>query len=306
MKFKNVICLMLIISVLLCGCSCSKKEEIKESESHLITDAFETQKQTEEYPNTEKAETGCFDIPYYHQRALNSKLNAMNISAKSILKIHTTTLFSVYKYIPESSNISEWRQESSKSGSKYESYRYFVDCGNQKFKTFECNKDDPTLLEEIDLNGNSHTWFRYTDWSIAYEYIFDPSNVFGENVTVHNIYCVEDISPYDHIWTCRDIFIYYETDKGNYLLYIPYEYEINNTDDSLDPFDWSNREKAGYSDTVYLMPQNVPYQAFGEMIKYYSGIYYDHLRVEAYEGESQLYKLIDLEPYKLVPGQLPK
>ncbi|MBQ5633400.1 MAG: hypothetical protein IIV11_00790, partial [Clostridia bacterium] len=66
----------------------------------------------------------------------------------------------------------------------------------------------------------------------------------------------------------------------------------------------SNYKKIGYSDTVYLFRPEILKDAWTYMRAFTDEE--EFLNWNSYEGESRLGEIVDLEPYKLVPGQLPE
>jgi len=54
------------------------------------------------------------------------------------------------------------------------------------------------------------------EWDKMYPYVEDPSKVLGESTTVTNIYCLDGDPSHD------GVYIYYVTDKGDYVLYKEY------------------------------------------------------------------------------------
>lgn len=140
-------------------------------------------------------------------------------------------------------------------------------------------------------------------WSIAYDYVKNPETVFGEGVAVENIYCLNLGPRISSCLTYLDIAIYYETDKGDFILFLPAEYEARDPSKPIVVGNGEyNKKFIGYSDTVYLFRPEILKEAWD---------YMDDFLVEgsisffSYSAESRLQEIVDLTPYKLVRGQLP-
>ena len=55
-----------------------------------------------------------------------------------------------------------------------------------------------------------------------------------------------------------------------------------------------------------LLNSELPDEAYEKIVENNNAEVSDFPYMHNYDGETQLHKLIDLEPYKLVPGQLPE
>ena len=63
-------------------------------------------------------------------------------------------------------------------------------------------------------NGNlEHVTISVSDWSEFYKYAVYPERVFGAFTEVYNVYCLNGDASHD------GVYIYYVTDKGDYVLY---------------------------------------------------------------------------------------
>ena len=63
-------------------------------------------------------------------------------------------------------------------------------------------------------NGNlEHVTISVSDWSEFYKYAVYPERVFGAFTEVYNVYCLNGNASHD------GVYIYYVTDKGDYVLY---------------------------------------------------------------------------------------
>ena len=106
------------------------------------------------------------------------------------------------------------------------------------------------------------------------------------------------------IYDSDDFLVYFETDKGDYILYYPL---INNYD-NVENMHTDIATPIGYQD-MYLFPPSV-LQGAVDFFREYEEKYYEENQAPAlaknWDTESQLYRVIDLEPYKLVPGKLPE
>ncbi len=141
-------------------------------------------------------------------------------------------------------------------------------------------------------------------WEMVYEYICDPYKVFSKDIQIENAYCFTFRTPYCPSIAEKDLIVYYETDKGRYILYRPFEFEPN--DVKLPIYEDGNAIPVGYSDTLYFFPIEVLSQCNEYIQERISNRSNYSPTLALYYGECQIHRIIDLEPYKFVPGQLPK
>lgn len=291
--------------MLLCSCNAVNDYEDQTDKSTQTTNGSETNNL--ELPSSENNNSvSSVSIDEYDCLLIEPKISALveenleqesNLYAERMLKVYQIGLLGFYRELSKK-NIHEFFESEGEFLHRY----YYVEnkSENQKDKLFcltvdpMCDANNLSLEDRITIVDRNKI---YPQWSLAYEYVLNPSIVFGEDVEIKNVYCLDAGARYTAALLKQDIIIYYETDKGDFILYRPYEYELINNS-------YSNYKKIGYSDTVYLFRPEILKDAWTYMKAFTDEE--EFLNWNSYEGESRLREIVDLEPYKLVPGQLPE
>ncbi|MBR2849426.1 MAG: hypothetical protein IKB84_00145 [Clostridia bacterium] len=297
---KKILIIILVLSLVLCGCNSTINGETADNESK--TDES-TNNNVEE--GTKETDSSA-ETPIYDCLFVESEISALveenleqesNLYAERMLKVYRIGLLGFYRELSKK-NIHELFESEGKHLDRY----YYAEnrSESQQDRLFcltvdpMCDANNLSLEDRITIVDRNKI---YPQWSLAYEYVLNPSIVFGEDVEIKNVYCLDAGERYTAALLKLDIIIYYETNKGDFILYRPYEYELINNS-------YSNYKKIGYSDTVYLFRPEILKDAWTYMKAFTDEE--EFLNWNSYEGESRLREIVDLEPYKLVPGQLPE
>ena len=204
MNLKRIVVSVIVLSIILGGCQNGRYDGEKTKGN--IGDAG--------YINPE------------HQEILNAMYEEMGITYTHLIRLHTAES---YSWFGEGTLVEHLNQEK-----KYISYLP-VSNENGAYRTHNAR-----TLE----NGRQYgiqPYVPYHSWDTLIPYVLDPSLIFGDNIQVYAVYCLQDKAPGSVGST-----IYYVTDQGDYCL------NMNGDNYPI--------EEAG---PVYL----VPYETLQEMIK---------------------------------------
>ena len=286
-RFTMFLSFLLALSMLLIGCNSNISSEAPATEA--------TKAATEAPPPW--AAYDCFTIEPEHKGKIDTYLKG-NYGGKVFLKIHQTS--TIY---------SETVEAISKGDFDYFEKPYCIylvdtHLPNSEIalsanfgvvKRTEYSPDAPDVPPAI----------KYPDWQgQMLEYLKDPSKIFGDSVVVEDVKCFGTMAFFPVICNIDDFLVYFETDKGDYILYYPLIYNYDNVENMHTDI----ATPIGYQD-MYLFPPSV-LQGAVDFFREYEEKYYEENQAPAlaqtWDTESQLYRVIDLEPYKLVPGKLPE
>jgi hypothetical protein len=246
-----------------------------------------------ELPDEDKPIYDAFDIEDNDRQEIERYLYMKYKSyAELQLKYHTVMVYDLFLTLPEG-KINDVIEKSEYGGGYYADISNMY--GNLAGSVLSYSSEQGVYERKTSELGDSPCW------ELIYEYIDDPYKVFSTDVEIKDIYCITfgrtDFAN-THI---KDLAVYYETDKGRFILYRPFEYEAKNAE--LPIYDLEDCIiRKGYSDMVYLFPVEI--MSSGR--SYVNERMNLGLEYPTYYGEFQLHRIIDLEPYKFVPGQLPQ
>lgn len=306
---KKFVILLICVCLLLCSCNAVNDDKDQTDKSTQVTDGSETN--NSELPTSDNnnsippasiEEYDCFSIEPLVLALIQTRLDNPDDYLENILKVHRIGYLG---FCGELSNISltEYINEYAVDRDYFVEHKY-ESIQNQRFRLDGRSWADQNVLSIIE-NLRQDSWPGKPDWSLAYDYILNADKIFEGKADVLNAYClyIGDAGSLTH----ADVVIYYETNKGDFILLRPMNYE------ALEPnglvYD-SKCKPIGYSDTVYLFPREVLKEAREYLEPWL--IYNDAfalgytLNASQFNAESRLQDIIDLEPYKLVPGQLPE
>ncbi len=274
-KLIIFICLCLLLS------GCNGQTAIESADSYVLEESGQTNKNSfYALSISEKLIESAKDYFYLEYK------NNLGFMLK-YRPINMSTLCKLQKKLPKDLNDYQFAET------------YYADIPNTygELAALKISFDSENNVTKYEKINSSHY---FPCWEIVYEYIEDPNKIFGEGIRVDDIYCFSMgiyALGYSHM---KNMLIYYQTDNGNYILYCPYEYDVIDPDiaEYEDP---DNFVPLGYSDTLYLFPVDV----LSQCNEYVQSHMVDG-DVSIYLGGSQLHKIVNLEPYKFVPGQLPQ
>ena len=300
---KKFVILLICVCLLLCSCNAVNDDKDQTDKSTQVTDGFETDNSDNSTSDNSDQEIqyDCYNINKEDKVQLEAYISVNAKDAKLKLKVHTMAIMNYYNSQKE--KIDEYGFDNFLL--KNDNVYYLFDTSSDedlcvRFMITKYNGPGDYVRSIVDRNIDPSP-----DWSVIYEYIEDPSKVFGDEIDVQYVYCIGAAREL----TQRDLFVYYVTDAGGYMLYKPYIYEYPEySEDFRDDPDYREKHAVpvGYSENVYLLPMSV-LQEVGEYIVQYAesaGIY--EIGLSNYCAEGQIYRIVDIEPYKLVPGQLPE
>lgn len=299
---KKTLIISLVLSFLLCGCS---KVDVNTPDDDTLDEisAGNSDSNVIDSNIPDNSDQGiqydCYNINKEDKVQLEAYISVNAKDAKLKRKVHNMAIMNYYNLYKE--KIDEYGFNDFLLNNDNVYYLYDTSSDNDLCLHFRWTKYSGGLvrtIEEISIEPSP-------DWSIIDEYIEDPSKVFGPEIDVQYVYCIGATREK----TQRDLFVYYVTDAGGYMLYKPYIYEYpEQSEDFYDNPEYLEKYAVpvGYSENIYLLPMSV-LQEVGEYIVQYAkeeGIY--QIGQSNYYAESQIYRIVDIEPYKLVPGQLPE
>ena len=298
---KKFVILLICVCLLLCSCNAVNDDKDQTDKSPQATDGSETD--DSDSSTSDNSDQGiqydCYNINKEDKVQLEAYISVNAKDAKLKRKVHNMAIMNYYNLYKE--KIDEYGFNDFLLNNDNVYYLYDTSSDNDLCLHFRWTKYSGGLvrtIEEISIEPSP-------DWSIIDEYIEDPSKVFGPEIDVQYVYCIGATREK----TQRDLFVYYVTDAGGYMLYKPYIYEYpEQSEDFYDNPEYLEKYAVpvGYSENIYLLPMSV-LQEVGEYIVQYAkeeGIY--QIGQSNYYAESQIYRIVDIEPYKLVPGQLPE
>ena len=294
---KKFICIF--IALILCISMCACDEAYKKSENgstNEFTDAPSNSGISIESDNPDTHIFSCFNFDKYMK-------SPGEISGNVKIQAFSVAPLFIYYHLPKINFDEKWRdllfdQLGDHSDILYYAYAETEYSIYNEYK----NHGGEWSVKKVDKEF-------YPDISVVYDYIIEPSKIFGNDIRVDDIivYKAYDsgLSGYNSkLLMTKDIFVYYETSEGNYLLFVPMEYST--VDPDIPRYIEGNAKEIGYSDTFYLLPIERAFEAYEKIVENNNAEVSDFPYMHNYDGETQLHKLIDLEPYNLVPGQLPE
>ena len=294
---KKFVILLICVCLLLCSCNAVNDDKDQTDKSTQATDGSETDNSdssTSDDPDTHIF--SCFDFDKYMK-------NPGEISENVKIQAFSVAPLFLYYHLPKINFDEEWRELLSDQLGDHSDILYYAYAGTEYsiYNEYK-NHGGEWSVKKVDNEF-------YPDISVVYDYIIEPSKIFGNDIRVDDIivYKAYDsgLSGYNSkLLMTKDIFVYYETSEGNYLLFVPMEYST--VDPDIPRYIEGNAKEIGYSDTFYLLPIERVFEAYEKIVENNNAEVSDFPYMHNYDGETQLHKLIDLEPYKLVPGQLPE
>ena len=299
---KKFTVVLICLCLLLCSCNYDKNsaDTEKNSAENNATQSTESNPQEEHKDVFVEAKYDCFRFNVEIKNLIEGKLKeTSDVDGTVLLQIVPSEVFYLYYYIPKANIDGNWENVSDTYGD-FRYLQYYVECEGSDFRTFY-ESPGCALGDGSDIDENEDA--KCPDFSLVYDYLSHPEKLFDDSVQVNNVICFSTVADvrmseihYKNL-SRKDIFVYYKTSAGNYMLYVPFEYEA--IDPALPKYQEGNYREIGYSDKGYLLPIEKVYDAWEAMKVNHYGESHDKPRFTAYEGETQLHNLIDLKPFEI-------
>ena len=192
------------------------------------------------------AKYDCFRFNVEIKDSIESKLKeTSNIDGTVLLQIVPSEVFYLYYYIPKANIDGNWENVSDTYGD-FRYLQYYVECEGSDFRTFY-ESPGCALGDGSDIDENEDA--KCPDFSLVYDYLSHPEKLFDDSVQVNNVICFSTVADvrmseihYKNL-SRKDIFVYYKTSAGNYMLYVPFEYEA--IDPALPKYQEGNYREIG-------------------------------------------------------------